>query len=58
MEIDILSHGKSPSEAKAKCLVTEILLTNENISVNTVTRILSIIGVGVIKHKTKSEVKE
>lgn len=45
--IEILSHGKSPSEAKAKCLVTETLLTNEDISVNTVTYILSIIGIGV-----------
>ena len=53
--IEILSHGKSPSEAKAKCLVTEILLTNEDISVNTVTRILSIIGVGVRKHKADKE---
>ena len=45
--IEILSHGKSPSEAKAKCLVTETLLTNEDISVNTVARILSIIGVEI-----------
>ena len=49
--IEILTHGKSPSGAKAKCLVTEILLTNEDISVNTVTHIFSIIGVGVRKHK-------
>ena len=47
--IEILSSGKSPSEAKAKCLVTETLLTNENTSVNIVTRILNIIGVGVRK---------
>ena len=53
--IEILSHGKSPSEAKAKCLVAEILLTDENISVNTVTCILSIIGVGVRKHKADKE---
>ena len=49
--IEILSYGKSPSEAKAKCLVTETLLMNEDISVNTVARILSIIGVGVRKYE-------
>ena len=53
--IEILSHGKSPSEAKAKCLITEILLANEDISVNTVTHILSIIGVGIRKHKADKE---
>lgn len=53
--IEILSHGKSPSEAKAKCLVTEILFTDENILANTIIHILNIIDVGVEKHKADKE---
>ena len=55
--IEIICQGKSPSEAKLKCMVAEILLTDENIPINTVIRILSIMGIGVRKHKADKEQK-
>ena len=50
--IEIICRGKSPSEAKAKCLVTEILLTEEKISTDMKINILNAIG-GI--YITKSE---
>lgn len=41
--IEIICQGKSPSEAKAKCMVTEILLT-EKISTDLTINILNAIG--------------
>ena len=45
--IEIICRGKSPSEAKAKCMVAEILLTElrpEKISIDTTINILNSIG--------------
>lgn len=45
--IEIVCQGKSPNEAKAKCMVAEILLTEllpEKISIDTTINILNSIG--------------
>lgn len=41
--IEIICQGKSPSEAKAKCMVAEILLT-EKISTDMTINLLNAIG--------------
>lgn len=42
--IEIICQGKSPSEAKAKCLVAEILLTEKIISADMTIKVLNGIG--------------
>lgn len=42
--IEIICQGKSPSEAKAKCMATEILLTEEKISTDMAINVLNAIG--------------
>lgn len=42
--IEIVCRGKSPSEAKAKCMVAEILLTEKKISTDMVINVLNAIG--------------
>lgn len=42
--IDITCQGKTPSEAKTKCMVTEILLTEKKVSTDTAINILNAIG--------------
>ena len=42
--IEIICQGKSPSEAKAKCMVAEILLTERKISTDMTINVLNAIG--------------
>ena len=42
--IEIICQGKSPSEAKAKCIAAEILLTEKEIATDTAINILNAIG--------------
>ena len=42
--IEIICQGKSPSEAKAKCMVAEILLTDKRISTDMTISMLNAIG--------------
>ena len=42
--IEIICQGKSPSEVKAKCMVTEILLTEKEISTDLAINVLNAIG--------------
>ena len=42
--IEILCQGKSPSEARLKCMVAEILLTEEKISTDMKINVLNAIG--------------
>lgn len=42
--IEIICQGKSPGEAKAKCMVAEILLTEKRISIDRAINILKAIG--------------
>lgn len=42
--IEIICQRKSPSEAKAKCMAAEILLTEREISTDVVINILNAIG--------------
>ena len=42
--IEITCRGKSPSEAKIKCMVIEILLTDKKVSTDTAINILNAIG--------------
>ena len=42
--IEIICRGKSPSEAKAKCIAAEILLTEEKISTDMAINVLNAIG--------------
>ena len=42
--IEIICQGKNPSEAKAKCMVAEILLTERIISTDMTINILNAIG--------------
>ena len=42
--IEIICQGKSPSEAKAKCMVAEILLTEKNVSTDMTIKVLNAIG--------------
>lgn len=42
--IEIICRGKSPSEAKAKCMVAEILLTEKKISTGMTINLLNAIG--------------
>lgn len=45
--IEILCRGKSPSEAKLKCMVAEILLTEEIVSIDMAINVLNAID-GII----------
>ena len=48
--IEIICQGKSPSEAKAKCMVAEILLTEKEISADMTINILNAIGgIGIVE---------
>ena len=42
--IEIICRGESPSEAKAKCMAAEILLTEKKISTDMVINVLNAIG--------------
>ena len=42
--IEIICRGKSPSEATAKCMVAEILLTEKKISTDIAIKVLNAIG--------------
>ena len=42
--IEIICHGKSSSEARLKCMVAEILLTEEKISTDMAINVLNAIG--------------
>ena len=42
--IEIICQGKSPSEAKLKCMVAEILLTKKEISTDLSIKLLNAIG--------------
>ena len=42
--IEIICQGNSPSEAKAKCMVVEILLTEKKISTIKIINVLNAIG--------------
>jgi hypothetical protein len=42
--IEIICRGKNPSEAKAKCMVAEILLTEKMVSTDMVINVLNAIG--------------
>ena len=42
--IEIICQGKSPSEAKVKCMAAEILLTEKEISTDMTINILNAIG--------------
>lgn len=53
--IEITCQGKSPSEAKVKCMMAEILLTKANISTDTVIQALNAIG-GICITKTEGKV--
>lgn len=53
--IEIICRGKSPSEAKAKCMVAEILLTEKIISTDMTIKVLN--GIGGI-YIAESGVKE
>lgn len=53
--IEIICRGKSPSEANAKCMVAEILLTEKIISADMTIKVLN--GIGGI-YIAESEDKE
>lgn len=42
--IEIICQGKSSSEARLKCMVTEILLTEEKVSTDMAINVLNAIG--------------
>ena len=42
--IEIICQGESPSEAKAKCMVAEILLTEKKVSTDMIINVLNAIG--------------
>ena len=46
---EIISSGKSPGEAKIKGIVSKILLTEDNISLDMAIKIIKMIGVCVIE---------
>lgn len=53
--IEIICQGKSPSEAKAKCMAAEILLTKAKISTDTVIHALNAIGGICITKREENE---
>lgn len=52
--IEIICQGKSPSEAKVKCTVAEILLTEKGISTDMTINVLNAIG-GIYIAKTEDK---
>ncbi len=42
--IEIICHGKSPGEAKTKCMIAEMLLTEKKISTDMIINVLNAIG--------------
>ena len=46
--IEITCQGKSPSEAKLKCMVSEILLTEKIVSTDITIKLLNTIGVYMV----------
>ena len=52
--IEIICQGKSPSEAKAKCMVVEILLTDKKISTDMTIKVLNAIGgISIVESEDK-----
>jgi len=54
--LEIICQGKSPSEAKAKCIVAEILLTEKKIATDRAIKVLNAIGgISIVERKVGKE---